>query len=66
MQLNQQPLMEIILELAKLSFAMPDVEERPSLISVHALGRFGLVPPSIVMLYAPRDEGELCVAGGTR
>lgn len=120
-QLDQHPSMELILELARLCCSMPDVDERPSLISVpgaralwlrdgltagppaaflvarefahihplpdgslhaalpadvaaqaiekgwaepHVLGRFGLVPPSIVMLYAPRDQEEMRVILG--
>jgi len=116
MQLDQHPSMEILLQLAAFCFGLPDVEERPSLISVpgaralwlreevaegpreafliarefahihplpdgslhaalppdvayaaveqgwaepHVLARFGIVPPSIVMLYAPRDAAEL-------
>lgn len=116
MQLDQRPGELVIRALAARCFALPDVEERPSLVSVpgaramwlldnvpqgprdafligrefahlhplpdgslhaalpgalareaiakgwaepHPLGRFGIVPESVVMLYAPRNEDEV-------
>ena len=121
-QLDQQPEdMRVREDLARQLFALPDVEERPSMISVpgaralwlrdglaagpaeafmigrefahlhpgrdqslhtalprdvapqaveagwaevHPMSRLGVVPPNVVMIYAPRDDEELSVVLG--
>jgi len=120
MQLDQRPDAATVEALARVCFAMPDVEERSSLVSVpgaralwlrddvpqgpveafligrefahlhplpdgslhaalphalardaiargwaepHPLGRMGIVPDTVVMLYAPRDAAEVRIIG---
>jgi hypothetical protein len=120
-QLEQNPEREVVEELALRVFALPDVEERPSAISVpgaralwlrdgvtpgpreafmigrefahihpmpdgslhaalppevareaiekgwaeqHPVARMGHIPQNVVMIYAPREEGEIEVVAG--
>jgi hypothetical protein len=31
---------------------------------VHPVARLGLIPPNVVMIYAPRDNGEVQIVAG--